>query len=193
MNKIGSNLSIALRDQNAPTNSQITDVYLYSREETLVNWQPFLNITTSRKNGCIPVSSPVSTQTYKVNNTWLNYTIPTDSTWFGYSLDFQSNVTINNNGSVLLTNLQDGSHTVQLYSLSTVNNSVSAPITFGIDVYPENITTTITTTTTSIPPPVTSTVASTSTTTTTSVPPPVTSTVIITSTIYLWNKKSMIF
>jgi hypothetical protein len=50
----------------------------------------------------------------------LNFTVDEPTSWIGYSLDQQDNVTIA--GNVTLTGLPDGAHQVKIYANDTVGN-----------------------------------------------------------------------
>ncbi len=67
----------------------------------------------------VSVSSPQSVS-YSSTNVWLNFTINKPVNWKGYSLDGQSNVTINVN--TMLTGLSYGKHNITVYANDTFGN-----------------------------------------------------------------------
>lgn len=71
----------------------------------------------------IHITSPENT-TYTTTSIPLNFTVDTPTSWIGYSLDDQSNVTIA--GNTTLTNLTDGSHTIMVYATEPTLNSAGA-------------------------------------------------------------------
>jgi len=86
----------------------------------------------------ILISSPQNT-TYTVSSVSLTFTLSESTSWIGYSLDDQANVTIT--GSTTLTGLLDGSHHVVVYANDTSGNmGASGTVYFTIiDVTPPTI------------------------------------------------------
>lgn len=79
----------------------------------------------------ICVDSPQKT-TYTTDNISLNFTVNEETSWMGYSLDGQDNVTITEN-TLTLTELADGSHTLTVYATDTDGNTgTSETISFTI-------------------------------------------------------------
>jgi hypothetical protein len=73
---------------------------------------------------------------YNVANTQINFTIDTPTSWIGYSLDSQNNVTLS--GNTTLTGLIDGSHSLVIYANDTVGNmGASQTVTFTIATPPK--------------------------------------------------------
>lgn len=64
----------------------------------------------------VSVSSP-SNETYRMTNVSLAFSIDKPFNWVGYSLDEQSNVTLN--GNTTISNIAYGSHSITVYSNST--------------------------------------------------------------------------
>jgi parallel beta-helix repeat protein len=78
-------------------------------------------------------------KTYSVNSTSLTFTVDKPTSWIGYSLDGQANVTIN--GNTTLADIQDGFHEIILYANSTAGIMGQSNITwFAVDTTPPTIT-----------------------------------------------------
>jgi parallel beta-helix repeat protein len=71
----------------------------------------------------ISVISPQNV-TYTTGSVSLNFTVNEETTWMGYSLDGQDNVTITET-TLNLTELADGSHTVTVYATDTDGNTAA--------------------------------------------------------------------
>jgi hypothetical protein len=72
-------------------------------------------------------------KTYNDNNLLLNFTTDEPTSWMGYCLDQQANVTSAEN--VTLTGLAEGSHSIVVYANDTAGNmSASETIIFTVDV-----------------------------------------------------------
>ena len=70
--------------------------------------------------------------TYTTNNFSLNFTVNEETTWMGYSLDGQDNVTLTET-TLNLTELADGSHNMTIYTTDTDGNTAaSETISFTI-------------------------------------------------------------
>lgn len=98
----------------------------------------FLLVKTD-EHGCIPeihspyicVDSPQN-KTYTTDSVSLNFTINEETSWMGYSLDGQDNVTITEN-TLTLIELADGSHNITFYATDTDGNTAaSETISFTI-------------------------------------------------------------
>jgi len=86
----------------------------------------------------IEILSPKNT-VYPTNSVPLTFTISQESSWIGYSLDGQANVTIL--GNTTLTALQDGTHYVVVYANGTYGKiGASDSVCFSVDTKPPNIT-----------------------------------------------------
>jgi hypothetical protein len=73
---------------------------------------------------------------YNVASTQLNFTIDTPTSWIGYSLDSQNNVTLD--GNTTLIGLIDGPHSLIIYANDTVGNmGASQIVTFTIATPPK--------------------------------------------------------
>ena len=68
----------------------------------------------------ISIVSPEN-KTYTVNNVSLTFTVSEPTSWIGYSLDEQANVTIT--GNTTLTGLFDGTHSLIVYAKDTAGNT----------------------------------------------------------------------
>jgi hypothetical protein len=85
-------------------------------------------------DGNPPIISNLSIEnkTYQQNKLLLNFTTDEPSSWIGYSLDQQANVTVT--GNMTLTGLSDGSHSLVVYSNDTAGNvGASESVTFTVD------------------------------------------------------------
>jgi hypothetical protein len=74
-------------------------------------------------DGIPPIISNLSfeNKTYSQNNLPLNFTTDEPTSWMGYSLDGQANVTIT--GNTTLTGLSDGIHSLIVYSKDAAGNT----------------------------------------------------------------------
>jgi hypothetical protein len=84
-------------------------------------------------DGNPPIISDLSLEnkTYNQDNLPLNFTVDEPTSWIGYCLDGQVNVTITENFT--LTELPSGSHTLTIYANDTVGNmGTHSPIDFNI-------------------------------------------------------------
>ena len=80
--------------------------------------------------GIPPAISKLSLEnkTYNENTLSLNFTTAEPTSWRGYCLDQQSNVTITEN--VTLTGLAEGSHSIVVYANDTTGNMSSSETVF---------------------------------------------------------------
>jgi len=75
-------------------------------------------------------------KTYPENDVPLTFTVSESTSWIGYSLDSQMNVTIS--GNTTLAGLSDGSHSLVVYANDTAGNTgASEIIYFTIETQPE--------------------------------------------------------
>jgi hypothetical protein len=103
-----------------PLNYQFAPIYFY------------VNIFTPPD---IVILSPQN-KIYNVASTQLNFTIDTPTSWIGYSLDSQNNVTLR--GNTTLTGLIDGSHSLVIYANDTAGTMGTSPtVTFTIATPPK--------------------------------------------------------
>ncbi|MBT0159501.1 hypothetical protein G4O51_05905 [Candidatus Bathyarchaeota archaeon A05DMB-2] len=71
-------------------------------------------------------------KTYSQNSLPLNFTMDQPTSWIGYCLDGEANVTVA--GNATLTRQADGSHSITIYSNDTdENTSASETVTFTVD------------------------------------------------------------
>jgi hypothetical protein len=85
----------------------------------------------------ITILSPLE-QTYHTGSIELTFTLDESTSWIGYSLDGQANVTISDNTT--LSNLVDGDHETVVYASDTLNNTGSSSVVhFSVDTAPPNI------------------------------------------------------
>jgi hypothetical protein len=86
----------------------------------------------------IMILSPLN-QTYHIESVVLTFTLNELSSWIGYSLDGQTNVTIV--GNTTLLDLPDGNHDIIVYATDTFGNAgSSATVYFSVDITPPEIT-----------------------------------------------------
>lgn len=80
----------------------------------------------------IEILSPEN-KTYSTDSVELCFTINKETSWIGYSLDWQANVTIS--GNTTLSNLSNGTHCVVVYANTTCGvTGASCPVYFTINV-----------------------------------------------------------
>jgi hypothetical protein len=80
----------------------------------------------------IEILSPEN-KTYSTDSVPLCFTINKATSWIGYSLDWQANVTIS--GNTTLSNLSNGGHCVVVYANTTCGvMGASSPVYFTIDI-----------------------------------------------------------
>jgi hypothetical protein len=73
----------------------------------------------------------IENRTYSQGNLPFNFTVDGSTSWMGYCLDGQANVTVTENST--LTELPSGSHTLTVYANDTVGNmGVSSTVNFSI-------------------------------------------------------------
>jgi len=101
--------------------------------------RPDFWLAKTDEHGCIPefhppyicVDSPQNI-TYTTTSVSLNFTVNEETSWMGYSLDGQDNITITEN-TLILTELADGSHNITVYATDTDGNTAaSETISFTI-------------------------------------------------------------
>ena len=105
------------------------------------NLHPASIITVGHPDIMPPTISILSPENkrYTVNDVPLTFTVSKASSWIGYSLDGQSNVTIT--GNKTLTGLSDGIHTVTVYANDTAGNmGYSETVYFTIQTSPVDTT-----------------------------------------------------
>ena len=86
----------------------------------------------------ISILSPEN-KTYSVKDVPLTFTVSESTSWIGYTLDGQANVTIT--GNTTLTSLLDEVHYVVVYANNTAGNmGTSSMVYFTVDTTPPNIT-----------------------------------------------------
>jgi hypothetical protein len=86
----------------------------------------------------ITILSPLN-QTYQADSMMLTFTLDGPTSWMGYSLDGQANMTIL--GNTTLLDLTDGNHHVIVYATDAVGNVGSSTLVyFSVDTTPPDIT-----------------------------------------------------
>jgi parallel beta-helix repeat protein len=86
----------------------------------------------------ITVLSP-SEQMYQTGSIELTFTVSKPTSWIGYSLNGEANVTIV--GNVTFSSLPDGNHSIIVYAADTIGNFGSSTLVyFSVDTTPPNIT-----------------------------------------------------
>jgi hypothetical protein len=103
----------------------IVPIEFISRENTIFIWaKPLLTIYhTIPKDTTPPTISIVSPEnkTYTINYVALTFTVSESTSWMGYSLDAQANVTIT--GNITLIGLSEGSHSLRVYAKDAEGNT----------------------------------------------------------------------
>ncbi len=102
----------------------------------------YMATTCMLAEACGPLSikilSPKDT-IYATNSVPLTFTVNKATSWIGYSLDGQTNVTIS--GNITLTSLEEGAHYVVVYANDTCGNmGASCRVCFSVDTKPPDIT-----------------------------------------------------
>jgi len=125
----GKTMSLFLRSSSSDS------ISVRSREYSLSQYHPYLNISGKGTFGPkVIVSNPLNF-TYISNNIMLDFTVNTTTSWIGYSLDNNPNITIF--GPTLLTNLAEGSHSIVVYASDIFGNTAaSSTVYFSIDSPP---------------------------------------------------------
>ncbi len=125
----------------------ITTSYQVRNNKILAYWQEgttmpydlvfsYFAVDTIQPN--ISILSPID-KTYAVADVPLTFTVSESTSWIGYSLDGQANVTIT--GNTVLADLSDGSHSLTVYASDTAGNMVaSGTFSFSIDTTAPTIT-----------------------------------------------------
>jgi len=104
--------------------------YNHSTHEILIRG------TTPEAPPTIVVSSPRNVA-YATNNVPLTFSVDEPTSWIGYSLDGQANVTIA--GNTTLVSVAEGLHILAVYANDTSGNMGSATVTFTVDMLPPYI------------------------------------------------------
>ena len=100
-------------------------------------WGQVLIDAIATRPPTISILSPEN-KTYNFDNVSLTFTVSELTSWIGYSLDGQINVTISGNTS--LPSLLDGSHYVVVYANDTTGDmGASSTVYFAVDTTPPNI------------------------------------------------------
>jgi len=97
-------------------------IQFISRDTTTMPWfKPLLTIyyTVDTTPPIISFLSPEN-KAYSVKVVPLTFTLSESTSWIGYSLDRQNNVTIS--GNTTLVNLPEGAHTITVYANDTAGN-----------------------------------------------------------------------
>ena len=107
---------------NVTTDENYMNVYVYKAPYT--------------EHPIVSILSPEN-ETYNANNIPLIFTVNETTSWMGYSLDGQNNVTITGNTTIFVL---DGSHTITLYANDTDGNmGFSGVVYFTVDTVFSNI------------------------------------------------------
>ena len=123
-----------------PTINQTIYDFKYDFNSGTVNFIPFLtepNPIPKFPDTTPPTISIVSPEnkTYTVSNVSLTFTISEPTSWMGYSLDGQANMTVTENTT--LTGLSDGPHSLVVYATDTAGNTGACEtIHFSIEAFP---------------------------------------------------------
>lgn len=85
--------------------------------------------TSYAQANCVTIISPQNNVAYYKSHVPLNYTVTEPTSWIGYSLDNEPNVTIT--GNTTLIGLTDGSHDITLFANDTLGNMCATdPVSF---------------------------------------------------------------
>lgn len=113
------------------------NILVYGRYEHVggSNFSVFDNASVyfAVNDGLAPIISNLSVEnkTYTQESLSLNFVVDEPTSWIGYCLDGEANVTITENFT--LTQLPSGSHTLAVYANDTVGNMGTSPtITFSV-------------------------------------------------------------
>jgi len=121
-------------DANELDNSGIWDTPYFIDEDNPDRYPlmaPYVDITPPT----ISILSPEN-KTYTVNDVPLTFTVSELTSWIGYSLDGQANMTIT--GNTTLSGLSDGSHSLIVYAKDTAGNTgASETLYFTIETQQE--------------------------------------------------------
>jgi SagB-type dehydrogenase family enzyme len=104
------------------------------------NFHPVSVVTVGHPDITPPIISILSPEnkTYTVNTVPLTFTVTEATSWIGYSLDGQMNVTTT--GNTTIVSLPDGTHTITVYANDTAGNmGASSTVYFVVDTTPPNI------------------------------------------------------
>ena len=86
----------------------------------------------------ITINSPQNT-TYEVSEIPLNFSVNEDTSWIGFSLDDQNNITISEN--IILSGLAEGSHSIVVFANDTAGNiGASDTVRFVVTITSEDTT-----------------------------------------------------
>jgi hypothetical protein len=105
------------------------------------NFHPVSVVTVGHSDVTPPIISILSPEnkTYTVNTVPLTFTVSEATSWIGYSLDGQMNITTT--GNTTIVSLPDGTHTITVYANDTAGNmGASSTVYFVVDTTPPNIT-----------------------------------------------------
>ena len=97
------------------------------------------NVYTPFLYGSIPQISITSPENliYTQTTISLEFSVNETTSWSGYSLDDQANITVIENTN--LTKLSEGTHNLELFVIDIVGDESSSSVTFTIDTLPPNI------------------------------------------------------
>ena len=113
----------------APINVAITTVDL-SSWVTVPSVSSFPGV--DKISPTIAITSP-NNKTFSTGNLSLTFTVDEQSSWMGYSLDAQDNITVTGNTTIL--NLPNGYHNITLYAMDEAGNTgASETINFTIAI-----------------------------------------------------------
>jgi hypothetical protein len=102
----------------------ITGIYSIQLNKTTIYF------TVNLGNPPVISNLSIENKTYATNNLTLNFTTNVPTSWIGYNIDRQANVTLA--GNTTLTELSYGSHSITVYANDTLGNMGIQTITFTI-------------------------------------------------------------
>jgi len=100
----------------------------YVIDSANIDHYPLMTPRTIQEDTTPPIVSVLSPEnkTYMIDNVMLIFTASESTTWIGYSLDGQGNITINENTT--LSGLSWGLHSIIVYAMDTSENSGASEI-----------------------------------------------------------------
>jgi len=116
-NRCGESLNLAV--------NYLTDVLHMLYVEALPEVPPIISIFSPEN------------RTYSTTSISLEFTVSKATSWIGYSLDGQTNVTVS--GNTTLLGLCDGPHTLVVYANDTAGNMGYSMVCFSVDTVSPNI------------------------------------------------------
>jgi parallel beta-helix repeat protein len=96
---------------------------------------PEVTFPSTSRSPAVSIVSPEN-RTFTVNSVYLTFTVDAQTSWVGYSLDNQENVTVTDNAT--LTDLSNGLHNITVYANDTFGNMGASEIIIFTVALPES-------------------------------------------------------